>query len=125
MEAKHILIVDDEITIRTVLEKYLSKHYTVTAFDNGKEAMHWLQDGHMPDLVIVDVQMPEMDGEEFLGLVKASGYFRDIPVIMLSGLEGSEERIRFLKMGANDFIVKPFNPEELELKIQINLGTRS
>ncbi|MEA3317513.1 MAG: response regulator, partial [Bacteroidota bacterium] len=84
--------------------------------------MNWLQKGNMPNLIVVDIEMPNMNGYEFLKLVKASGFFKEIPVIMLSGVDSSDERVKCLKLGAKDFIVKPFNPEELELKVEINLN---
>jgi len=121
---KKILVVDDEITIRSLLEKFLSQTYEVAAKGNGLEGLNWLQGGNMPDLMIVDLEMPSMDGFEFLRQVKASGFFSAIPVMMLSGVDSSPERVQCLKMGAMDFMIKPFNPEELLLKIEILLKCR-
>lgn len=121
---KKILVVDDEITIRTLLEKFLSNLYDVTAMGNGHEALSWLQAGNMPDLIIVDLEMPSMDGFEFLKQVKSSGFFRSIPIMMLSGVDSSAERVKCLKAGALDFMIKPFNPEELTIKIDILLRIR-
>lgn len=121
---KKLLCIDNEITIRVLLEKYFKNRFDVTLFINGKEALTWLQQGNLPDLIVCDIEMPVMDGYEFLENVKASDYFADIPVIMLSAIEESGARIKCLKMGAKDFVVKPFNPEELELKIDIHLGDK-
>jgi DNA-binding response OmpR family regulator len=121
---KKILVVDDEITIRTLLEKFLSNQYEVTAVGNGNEALTWLQSGNMPDLMIVDLEMPSMDGFEFLQQVKSTGFFRAIPVMMLSGVDSSAERVKCLKAGALDFMIKPFNPEELTIKIDILMRIR-
>jgi len=121
---KKILVVDDEITIRTLLEKFLSNLYEVTAVGNGNEALTWLQSGNMPDLMIVDLEMPSMDGFEFLHQVKSTGFFRAIPVMMLSGVDSSAERVKCLKAGALDFMIKPFNPEELIIKIDILMRIR-
>lgn len=118
---KKILVVDDEITIRTLLEKFLATNYDVTALSNGQEGLNWLQTGHIPDLMIVDLEMPNVDGYQFVENVRASGYFKDIPVMMLSGADSSMERVKCYKLGANDFMIKPFNPEELLLKIEIIL----
>ena len=118
---KKILVVDDEITIRTLLEKFLSNNYEVTALSDGQEGLSWLQTGHIPDLMIVDLEMPNVDGYEFVKNVRASGYFHDIPIMMLSGADSSSERVKCFKLGANDFMIKPFNPEELSLKIEIIL----
>ncbi len=120
---KKILIIDDEPTIRTLLVSFLSKkNYDVEAKEDGQKALTWLQDGNMPDLIVCDAEMPVLDGLEFVKNVRLSGYFKDIPIIMLSGLDSSAERVKYLKGGANDFIVKPFNPEELDVKIEIGLG---
>ena len=121
---KKILVVDDEITIRTLLEKFLGNQYEVSALSNGNEALGWLQGGNMPDMMIVDLEMPEMDGFEFLKQVKSSGFFRAIPVMMLSGVDSSAERVKCLKAGALDFMIKPFNPEELTIKIDILMRIR-
>jgi DNA-binding response OmpR family regulator len=121
---KNILVIDDEVTIRTLLEKFLGKTYDVTAMSNGQEALNWLQAGNLVDLMIVDLEMPNMDGFELLSQVKSSGFFREIPVMMLSGVDSSAERVKCLKAGALDFMIKPFNPEELLLKIQILLRYR-
>lgn len=121
---KKILVIDDEITIRTLLEKFLSNQFDVMALSNGQEALNWLQSGNMPDLMIVDLEMPSMDGHEFLQQVKSSGFFRSIPVMMLSGVDSSAERVKCLKAGALDFMIKPFNPEELTIKIDILMRIR-
>lgn len=119
---KKILVIDDDIAIRTLLVSFLGKRYEITAKNNGEEALMWLQDGNLPNLIVCDADMPKMNGLEFIQNVKSSGYFKDIPILMLSSLDTSTERIKYLKAGANDFLVKPFNPEELDVKIEIGLG---
>lgn len=119
---KKILVIDDEITIRTLLERFLGNKYNVTAKNDGMEGLNWLQDGNVPDLIIVDVEMPNVNGYEFIKNVRSSGYFNEIPLMMLSGVDSSAERVKCLRMGANDFMIKPFNPEELDVKIEILLG---
>ena len=119
---KKILVIDDEITIRTLLVTFLKEKYEVEAKTDGKEALTWLQDGNLPNLIVCDADMPNMNGYEFIQNVRASGFFKDIPILMLSSLDTSAERVKYLKAGANDFIVKPFNPEELDVKIEIGLG---
>jgi len=119
---KRILVIDDEATIRTLLVSFLSKKYDVVSKNDGSEGLTWLQEGNIPDLIVCDVEMPKLDGYMFIKEVRTSGYFRNIPLIMLSGIDTSTERVKCLKLGANDFIVKPFNPEELDVKIEIALG---
>jgi len=115
---KKILIVDDKPELRQLLSSYLKNNFDVIVTSDGVDAFQHLQDGNIPDLIISDIQMPRMDGFELISQLKTSGFFSKIPVIILSSLEESSERVRFLKAGANDFIVKPFNPEELELRIE-------
>lgn len=121
---KKILIVDDELSIRMLLENYIGKTYDIVTKTDGLEGIKYLEDGNMPDLIVADIQMPNLDGYEMLKQVRASGYFGNVPMIMLSGIESSQERVKCLRMGADDYLVKPFNPEELLLRIN-NLISRT
>ena len=116
-----ILVIDDEPTIRLLLNRFLSKNYDVEAKDNGLEALEWLE-GNLPDLVICDIQMPELDGYGFLEKLRQRGYTKHTPVIMLSSIESSNERVKCYTLGAQDYLVKPFNPEELIALISKNLN---
>ncbi|MEI7828590.1 MAG: response regulator [Prolixibacteraceae bacterium] len=115
-----ILIVDDEKSIRLLLENFLSKNYDVESKADGVDALEWLED-NLPDLIIGDIQMPNMDGYLFLEKVRQRGFTKHTPVIMLSGVESSKERIKCYRLGAQDFLAKPFNPEELAELITKNL----
>jgi DNA-binding response OmpR family regulator len=115
---KHILIIDDEPVMRKLLEQILKSKYHIDTQENGREALDWMYSGNIPDLVVADLNMPELNGFEFIQRVRESGFFVDLPLIVLSGEESSSERIRCLKLGANDYLIKPFNPEELALRIE-------
>ena len=118
---KHkILVIDDEKMIRLLLENFLSEKYEIISKNDGQEALEWLE-GHLPDLIICDIQMPNMDGYQFLKMLRQRGYTKHTPVLMLSGVESSKERIKCYQLGAQDFLAKPFNPEELEEVIKKNL----
>ncbi|MFY8020003.1 MAG: response regulator transcription factor [Bacteroidia bacterium] len=114
---KTLLALDDEISILKILDFYFGKTYNVVAKQNGKEALEWMQQGVIPDVIVADINMPELNGIEFIKQIRSSGFFKDIPLIMLSGNEGSAEKIKCLKSGADDYLIKPFNPEELEARI--------
>ncbi len=114
---KTLLALDDEISILKILDFYFNKNYNVVSKQNGKEALEWMQQGVIPDVIIADVNMPELNGLEFIKQIRSSGFFRDVPLIMLSGNEGSVDKIKCLKAGADDYLIKPFNPEELEARI--------
>ncbi len=116
---KKVLIIDDEKTIRMLLENYLQKDYEVITKNDGLEGLNWLQEGNFPDIIVADIQMPNIDGYKFIENVRASGYFKNIPLIMLSSLDSSVDKVRCLKLGANDYIIKPFNPEELSIRIEL------
>ncbi|MES2381647.1 MAG: response regulator transcription factor [Bacteroidota bacterium] len=118
MTKNTILALDDELSILKILDFYFGKNYNVVSKSNGKVALEWMQQGQLPDIIIADVNMPDMNGLEFIAQIRASGFFRDIPLIMLSGNEGTADKIKCLKAGADDYLVKPFNPEELEARIE-------
>lgn len=122
---KNVLVIDDELSIRMLLENFLNKTYTVVTKNDGMEGLGWLEEGNVPDLIVADIQMPNLDGYEFVKNLRASGYFRHIPIIMLSGIESTSEKIKCLKLGADDYIVKPFNPEELALRIELLISRKS
>lgn len=115
---KNILIIDDKPTIAKVVSVYLSEDFNFTYFDSPIKAITYLHEGNIPDLIITDLRMPDMNGSDFLKYVKNNELFKAIPVIVLSSEDSSSERIRLLSNGAQDYIIKPFNP--LELKIRVN-----
>jgi DNA-binding response OmpR family regulator len=115
---KKILVVDDKSSISNLLVQFLSNQYNVETKEDGLEALTWLQQGNIPDLVITDLQMPNLDGVELIKRMKESGYFKDIPIIVLSNKDSSADRVQCLKLGAEDYVVKPFNPEELSIRIE-------
>ncbi|MBX7182278.1 MAG: response regulator [Bacteroidia bacterium] len=118
---KKILIVDDEVNIGLLLENFLSEQYDVTYKSNTNEAFMWLEE-NLPDLVICDIQMPECDGYEILKSIRNRGFTIHTPVVMLSSKSESNEKIKCYKLGAQDYLTKPFNPEELEEVIKKNLN---
>jgi len=117
---KKILAIDDELTMTTLLEFFLGNNYDVVTVNSGKEALKWLDD-NLPDLIISDIQMSDLDGFEFLKQFRLRGYTKHTPVIMLSGRAESKERVKCYKLGAQDYLTKPFNPEELDEVVKKNL----
>lgn len=117
---KKILAIDDELSMRTLLEFFLKETYEVVTIASGEEALEWL-DETIPDLIISDIEMRGMDGFEFLRQVRLRGYTKHTPVIMLSGKSESKERVKCYQLGAQDYLIKPFNPEELNELVKKNL----
>jgi len=118
---KSILIVDDKPEIAKIIMLYLSA-FDVKYKENPIAAIDWLSNGNIPDLIISDINMPEMTGEEFLVYLKANDTFKNIPFFILSSVDGDEDKIRLFKKGADDYIIKPFNPEELKVRVKGVLG---
>ncbi|MFD2523947.1 response regulator transcription factor [Emticicia soli] len=113
-----LLIIDDEASIRKVLEHFLNKEFEVTVKNDGMEGMSWLEAGNDTDFIIADLNMPNLSGKEFTKVIRASNLYGDIPIIILSGTDESKERIECLNIGADDFMLKPFNPMEVHAKIK-------
>jgi OmpR family response regulator RpaB len=110
-----ILVVDDEASIRRILETRLSMigYQVVTACD-GEEAIAAFR-STMPDLVVLDVMMPKLDG---YGVCQELRKESDVPIVMLTALGDVADRITGLELGADDYVVKPFSPKELEARIR-------
>jgi len=115
--ASSLLIVDDNSVNRIMLSRYLTKlGYQAALAENGRQALDKLQ-GESFDLVLLDVQMPEMDGYQVLEQLKADTRLRDIPVLMISAVEELESVVRCIELGAQDYLPKPFNPVLLRARL--------
>ena len=110
-----ILVADDEASIRRILETRLSMiGYKVVTACNGNEALDRFHNCD-PDLVVLDVMMPKLDG---YGVIQELRKDSDIPIVMLTALGDVADRITGLELGADDYVVKPFSPKELEARIR-------
>jgi len=116
-----ILVVEDDIYMQTILNEYLNGIFDAEICNNGIDALAFLQNENIPDLIISDLNVPKLNGLELIAQVKASDFFNSIPIMILSGEESSEMRIKCLNAGADDYVVKPFNPRELEARIRVIL----
>ncbi|MYM91987.1 response regulator, partial [Duganella vulcania] len=116
-----ILIVDDSAFEQRMLVDLLSElPYKVSVAVNGLQGYQLALAQH-PDLILLDVRMPNMDGYTACRLLKANPVTEDIPIIFLSGADADEERIMGLSIGGVDFVAKPFSPGELAARIQVHL----
>ena len=119
---KIIMVVDDSITVRKITENLLlSLNYSVATATDGINAMEILDD-EKPDLLLLDIEMPRMDGFELLENMRESERWADIPVIMISSRSGAKHRKHAETLGANGFIGKPWEAKQLELEITNCLG---
>ena len=127
MSEKSILIIDDSNTIRAGIGLILRQAGVFERFFEANSADEALRvmENTPPDLIICDIVMPGMDGFEFLRLVKARSLWRDIPVLMLTGQESIDKKIKGLDLGASDYLTKPFDPGELIARVRVQLKVKS
>ena len=121
---KHVLIVDDNTTNLKLAENALKPHFKVTLLVSGEQALKFLTKNR-PDLILLDILMPGMDGFETIQHIKSNPYTKDIPVIFLTAKAESISEMNGLSLGAADFIAKPFEPEimlrRVEMQIELSL----
>ena len=116
-EKFRILAIDDEPSVLMIIQHFFKEKYDVVVMNKAEDGIKWMQEGNLPDIIICDLTMPEINGMEVVQMIRSSGFFSTIPLIMLSATESSEQKIQVLNAGADDFMVKPFNPKELEARI--------
>jgi len=116
-EKKHsILIVDDEKSNLTVLTDILHDEYNIYLVKDSREAVETAEN-QMPDVILLDIIMPYLDGYEVLAGLKASEKTKDIPVIFTSGLDCEKEKAKGMAQGIADYIVKPFHTSMVKLRV--------
>jgi len=108
-----ILIVDDEPNLLRLLEYNLKEKFEIFLKTDGTEALQWLQEGNLPNVIVTDVMMQTMDGFELLKNIKKNTKLNNIPIIFLSAKSPCVDPIKALIEAADDYIVKPFDIEEL------------
>ncbi len=113
-----ILVVDDENDVLLILKTALSEEYDVKTSSNGIDALAAAEE-FMPDLVILDMMMPEMDGFEVMAEMKKRDSLARIPVVFLTGVSDKEKIRRALDMGTSYYLVKPFDYNELITKVSL------
>ena len=120
-EKNWIMVVDDDYTLLNMIEQIIGECYNVTLATSGYQALEILRRGKIPDLILLDIMMPGMDGyetfEHICDMEGASG----IPVIFLTGKTNSADELTALELGAQDYIMKPFVRENLLARIRLRL----
>jgi len=117
-----ILVVDDERKIRDLVRAYLEREgYAVLVADSGERALEALERAH-PDLVVLDLMLPDIAGEEIARTVRSHS---NVPIIMLTAKASEEDRVTGLRIGADDYLVKPFSPRELVARVEAVLRRAS
>ena len=112
-----VLIVDDEPMNVELLQAYLGSEYVTVSASNGKEALEKVNE-EKPDIVLLDIMMPEMNGYEVCKLIKTGEVTKFLPVVMVTALSNREDRIKGVEAGADDFLIKPVDKVELTARIR-------
>lgn len=110
---KKILAIDDSKAIRFLLQTVFGKNYQVYTASDGYSAMNMLTQGNSPDLIIADPKLPDMKDWELIEFLLASGFYGDIPILVLSALDKNETHSKCKELGVEKYYLKPFNPVEL------------
>ena len=119
--AQTILIVDDTPQNLTVLGELLKPHYRIRAANSGERALRVASSDPRPDIILLDVMMPEMDGHEVFRRLRADESTRQIPVIFITAMSATEDEQLGLELGAVDYITKPFNPAIVLARVRTQL----
>lgn len=118
-----ILVVEDEVHIQRLIKLVLEKHsHQVDTVGSGEDALKYLNDGGRPDLILLDILMPGIDGLTVLRTIKANAATKDLNVVMLTALAQENVVLQGIKLGARDYIRKPFHPTELVKRLGKHLG---
>jgi DNA-binding NarL/FixJ family response regulator len=122
---KKLLLIDDDPNLILLVKDYLEfRGYEVVTAENGREALEVL-DQQSPDMIICDVMMPEMDGYSLVSAIRSDPKTSWIPVLFLSAKGQSQDRVKGLNIGADVYMVKPFEPEELVAQVESSLKQAS
>lgn len=117
-KAIKVLVVDDSQTVRKSAEIYLKRHeYHVMTAEDGFDALGKVV-GFRPDIIVMDIMMPRLDGYQTCAIIRRNPEFRSTPIVMLSGKDGVFDRARGRLVGASDYITKPFEEQALIESVQ-------
>lgn len=121
MQKESILIVDDEPLNLQVLSQVLTPEYQVKVCKSGKDALRILSEPPLPGLILLDIMMPEMDGYETLAAIKQKQALKEVPVIFISALDSTLDEEKGFRLGAVDYIVKPFRSSIVRERIRVQM----
>ncbi len=120
----YLIAVDDEVMNLQIIRDILEDEFEIHTMDNGQECLDSLEQ-RIPDIVLLDVMMPVLDGLETCKLIRGNPVYKDIPVIFVSALASSAEKMRGYGAGGDDYLTKPFDEEELITKIHLLLKIKT
>ena len=115
----HVLLLEDDDSLRRLLtQKLESSGYETTALSDGRECWAFLNDEEPPDLVLLDVMVPGLDGFRLLGRIRNDDRLADVPVIVLTARGREEDIVKGFDLGADDYVTKPFSPAALVARVR-------
>lgn len=118
MNLAKVLVVDDEKDVRDYLISVLSdERFEVRGVEDGDDIIAVLS-SFAPNIILLDYSLPGKSGVEVISVVRENRSFADIPIIMVTGLDGEDEKVAALELGADDYVVKPFSPKELSARVR-------
>ncbi|GCE47990.1 twitching motility two-component system response regulator PilG [Thermosporothrix hazakensis] len=127
MSNKLVMVIDDSATVRKIIETCLGRAgFQVCSFNDGVDAMRWLttnSDAQVPDLVLLDIGLPKVDGYEVARRLKNKPQFANTVIVMLSRRDGVIDRLKGRLAGAKDYITKPFKTQEVVAIVESHLGS--
>ena len=116
---KKVLLVDDDEMQLTTAELFLKDEYEIYKKTSGEEALEYLSSKKItPDLIMLDILMPKMDGWEVLKRIRTIGFLKNVPIVFLTSLEEEAEKKQAYKLGVTDFITKPYNMMDLKRRVK-------
>ena len=119
-DKKHIFLVDDDLLVLQAGQNMLSEDYQITTVDSAEKMFELLESGK-PDLILLDISMPNMNGYEAIEALKKNEAYKEIPVIFLTGNKDVSVKLKCYSLGAIDYITKPFDPNALLNRIKLCL----
>lgn len=114
---KIIMVIDFDHSIRSGLETFLSKDFDIVEIDNGPDAFHYIKEIRIPDLVVLDMEIPKLNGRVFVRRIKVEPMHNKIPIVLISSVNSQLIINSFLKLGIDDYLVKPYETSVLVEKI--------
>ncbi|MEA3316917.1 MAG: response regulator, partial [Bacteroidota bacterium] len=111
---------EDDLMIQNIIREVLDYHYDIEFASDGEEALNLAQK-NVPDILLLDIMMPKMDGFDVCKILRKDSKFNNTIIIMLTALSDKDSKSKGLKLGADEFLTKPFNPIDLRNKIKLML----
>jgi DNA-binding response OmpR family regulator len=117
--AEELLIVEDDLDLQSLLEHtFENEGFDVVTFDNGADGWEYLESGNVPTCIVLDLMMPGVDGMDVLRRYEAAEDLPEIPIVVLTAWESDETVEKAFDRGADDYVTKPFSPNELVVRIR-------